>query len=282
VDAATTPPKVLVDEIRTDFTMYVSADENPTVAPKPVQPVAQPVSQPRPMTPAPPPPANRQPQPVQQTPQRPPSKVAEPPADYVPAPDDEFDDMPPEPEFPDDWHLGELTVPYAAPPTPMDDLLEMERLAPLANGQKPVANSNIDGPKSNVVHNVQPIVSIQPLVIEASVAKPTVEMSPLLPPIAPPVILEKPVDEDRPPRIITIFMHPTNDNDRDRRRIKNVYGILISAHGKDRFQFQVFENGRGHLIDFPNDTTRICADMLDRLRKLMGEEAWRIEEITYQ
>jgi hypothetical protein len=77
-------------------------------------------------------------------------------------------------------------------------------------------------------------------------------------------------------------LRPSGDNDRDRRRIKNVYGILISHPGKDRFQFQIFENGRGHLIDFPNDTTRIASDMLDRLKKLMGEEAWRVEEITYQ
>jgi DNA polymerase-3 subunit alpha len=81
---------------------------------------------------------------------------------------------------------------------------------------------------------------------------------------------------------MTIFLRPSGDSDRDRRRIKNVYGILISSHGKDRFQFQVFESGKGHLIDFPNDSTRITPDMLDRLKKLLGEENWRIEEITYQ
>jgi hypothetical protein len=103
-----------------------------------------------------------------------------------------------------------------------------------------------------------------------------------LPPIAPPPLLDEPKDDRLPPRLITVFLRPSGDNDRDRRRIKNVYGILISAHGKDRFQFQVFENGKGHLIDFPNDTTRIVPDMLDRLKKLIGEESWRVEEITYQ
>jgi hypothetical protein len=118
--------------------------------------------------------------------------------------------------------------------------------------------------------------------VGAAVTREEASASAALPPIASPLILAEPKDDDLPPRMITLFMRPTNDNDRDRRRIKNVYGILISAHGKDRFQFQVFENGKGHLIDFPNDNTRICPDMLDRLRKLMGEEAWRIEEITYQ
>ncbi len=36
------------------------------------------------------------------------------------------------------------------------------------------------------------------------------------------------------------------------------------------------------IIDFPNDTTRICPELLERLKKLMGEENWRVEEITFQ
>jgi len=43
-----------------------------------------------------------------------------------------------------------------------------------------------------------------------------------------------------------------------------------------------FREQQGSLIDFPNDTTRIGAEMIERLRKLMGGEEWRIEEITYQ
>ena len=69
---------------------------------------------------------------------------------------------------------------------------------------------------------------------------------------------------------------------RDKRRIKSIYGTLISFHGRDRFSFQIFENGKGHLLDFPNDTTRICPEMFDRLKKLMGEESWRVEAITFQ
>ena len=68
-------------------------------------------------------------------------------------------------------------------------------------------------------------------------------------------------------------MRSTGDKDHDRRRIKTIFGTLISFHGRDRFSFQIFENGSGYLIDFPNDTTRVCTEMLDRLKKLMGEEA---------
>ena len=49
--------------------------------------------------------------------------------------------------------------------------------------------------------------------------------------------------------------------------------------GHDRFSFQIYANGQGHLIDFPDDTTRVCAELLDRLKKLLGEESWRVDEI---
>lgn len=100
-------------------------------------------------------------------------------------------------------------------------------------------------------------------------------------PIVPPAVVE-PQDDNLPARIITVYLRPSGDSERDRRRIKNVYGILISHPGKDRFSFYVTEDGRGHLIDFPNDSTRICAEMLERLKKLLGSEDWRIEEIQYQ
>ena len=89
-------------------------------------------------------------------------------------------------------------------------------------------------------------------------------------------------DKDHPQQLITVTLRSTGDKERDKRRIKTIYGTLISFHGRDRFSFQIFENGKGHLIDFPNDTTRVCPEMLERLKKLMGEESWRVEEITFQ
>jgi hypothetical protein len=79
-----------------------------------------------------------------------------------------------------------------------------------------------------------------------------------------------------------VVLRSTGDKEHDRRRIKTIFGTLISFHGRDRFSFQIFEDGKGHLIDFPNDTTRVCPEVLERLKKLMGEESWRVEEITFQ
>ena len=92
------------------------------------------------------------------------------------------------------------------------------------------------------------------------------------------------ITEDRahPPQQITLLLRPTGDRERDKRRIKTLYGTLISYPGHDKFSFQIYEGGKGHLLDFPNDTTRVCPEMLARLRNLMGEESWRIEEITFQ
>ena len=89
-------------------------------------------------------------------------------------------------------------------------------------------------------------------------------------------------DRDHPPQQITILLRPSPDKEIDKRRIKTIYGTLISFHGRDRFSFQIFENGKGHLIDFPNDTTRICPELLARLKKVTSDESWSIEPILLQ
>ncbi len=270
VDAGTTPPKVLVDEIRTDFTMYVSAEESVSVSQLASSPdnqlpgfsvnqLSSSLTQ-----------RDNRTTTVQPEHRKTAQKIAEPPAGYVPAPDDEFDDMPPEPDFPEDWHIDEpiFASPLAAgtgrgcaapPPTPMDDMLEIERLAPLAGSVKPALEATPLQPS-----NIQP------------------GTPPALPPIVPPQILAEKRDEGQTPRMMTVILRPSGDPERDRRRIKNIYFILMSKPGKDRFQFQIFEGGKGHLIDFPNDTTRISPELLNRLKNLLGEECWRIEEITFQ
>ncbi len=241
VDAATTPPKILVDEIRTDFTMIVAADLEPeTLAqPEPPHPPQTVFNRPVP---------SRPPTPPRQITEPRPAPVVEP--NPVPAPSPSFeDDMPPEPEFPDDWHLDEPSAGYQASPpaTPMDDLLTAERFEP---------------PR-----------------VEAVVPNPTGSQ---LPAALPPQVVVEKQDDAQKARMLTITLRPSTDPERDRRRIKNIYFILMSQPGKDRFQFQIFEGGKGHLIDFPNDTTRISAEMLARLKKLIDEESWRIEEITFQ
>jgi hypothetical protein len=103
----------------------------------------------------------------------------------------------------------------------------------------------------------------------------------LLPSLYVPLVKES-RDKDHPPQQITVILRSTGDHERDKRRIKTLYGTFTSYNGRDKFSFQIFENGKGHLIDFPNDTTRISPELFERLKKLMGEESWRVEEITFQ
>ena len=88
-------------------------------------------------------------------------------------------------------------------------------------------------------------------------------------------------EDDRAPKQITVRLRSTGDKERDRRRIKTIYGTLISFHGKDRFSFHIFEDGRGVLMDFPGETTRVCPEMLERLQKVTGEVSWSVDEITF-
>jgi DNA polymerase-3 subunit alpha len=81
--------------------------------------------------------------------------------------------------------------------------------------------------------------------------------------------------------MVTILLRPSGDPERDIRRIGRLHGTFISYPGKDRFQFHIFEDGKGHLIDFPNDTTHVCAELLEKFRRAVGEENIRIEPILY-
>jgi len=86
-------------------------------------------------------------------------------------------------------------------------------------------------------------------------------------------------ESEHPPRLITVSIKTNGSLVRDKRRLKNIHGVLISFPGRDMFSLQIFEGDKGHLIDFPNYNTRICDEMLDRLKIVLGNEDWRIEEI---
>ncbi|MFN8384437.1 MAG: DNA polymerase III subunit alpha [Anaerolineales bacterium] len=268
VDQGNPPPKILVDVVRTEINMTVPADDQyakQDSTPKPLLPRTEADAPRRPQTP----PAKQTVAPVQQqtqipkpTPPKPVQKqpqVAEPAPDYVaPALDD---DMPPPPDnFPDGW-----------------DSEWQPSFDEAAVAAKPE-------PKFKKNEEVTP-----PLVTRAVAALATVEemdqaedKHDAFPPSLYVPLAKEDKDKEHPPQQITITLRSTGDHDRDKRRIKTLYGTLISYHGRDKFSFQIFENGKGHLVDFPNETTRICPELLDRLRKLMNEEAWRVEPITFQ
>ncbi len=111
---------------------------------------------------------------------------------------------------------------------------------------------------------------------------PALPPAPVLVPKLPAGSLPANLEEDHPPQMVTVILRPTGDPGRDIRRISRLHGTFISYPGKDRFAFQIFEEGRGHLIEFPNDTTHLCAALAAVLKDAVGEENLRVEPILYQ
>ena len=89
-------------------------------------------------------------------------------------------------------------------------------------------------------------------------------------------------DEENVPQMAIVILRPSGDPERDIRRISRLHGTFISFPGKDRFAFHVFEGGRGHLVEFPNDTTHVCVELMNKIKDTVGEENIRVEPITYQ
>jgi DNA polymerase-3 subunit alpha len=292
VDAQSTPPKILVDGIKTEFKYLVSADElaretsePATLKPRseaeaPRRPNTAPAPKPAPVIPSPK--ANPTPPTPKATPPAPAKQVSEPGPGYatgrdgIPSHTDWDDGMPPPPDnFPAgwdaEWQPSFENAQIAARPEP-----------------KFKKNETIAAPRAEVL----PTVEVEPEETESSpgpvTREPGLAVAPvereIIPPRVPSIYIpvSQKEDPDHPPQQITITLRPTGDKDLDRRRIKVVYGTLISFHGKDRFSLQIFEAGKGHLIDFPNDSTRICPELLSRLKTVLGEETWSVEPITFQ
>jgi DNA polymerase III subunit alpha len=299
-DTGSTPPKILVDEIRTEIKILepLRASTQPTSFTSPPEPAFdEPQGEPGPVLSL-----DQHPRqnasfqkkvPVKPTIPPPMRQVSEKPAAYVePKPasplgnvEDNWGDMPPPPDnFPDDWDSEWQPSFEQATLAAHPDAERKPDPRPVVSEPRLKTESIEPEMKPDVPKNI-PIVREphEPGVAPAVQPREPIQIQPtdFLPSLYIPLAQEE-KDREHPPQQITVVLRSTGDNERDKRRIKTLYGTLISFHGKDRFSFQIFENGRGHLIDFPNDTTRVCTEVLDRLKKLMGEESWRVEEITFQ
>ena len=209
--------------------------------------------------------------------------------------ENEWNDMPPPPDnFPagwdSEWQPSFENAEMAARPEPVDKASQV-RMA------TKVDNRSVREPRALVSLPTRGIEKVSEVEVEhtkrehsearhEALAVQPVEAIPMEPAHIPPSIYvplaQAEQDKEHPPQQVTVLLRSTGDRERDKRRIRAIYGTLISFNGRDRFSFQIFENGKGHLIDFPNDTTLVCTKMLERLKKLMGEESWRVEEITFQ
>jgi DNA polymerase-3 subunit alpha len=257
VDLANLPPKILVDVISTEIKVTTAVEEIPQTPPAPPKPLHyKSTSAPAQKATQQPPQGQTQPKPVVSQPVNTPHVVAEVAPDY--------DDMPPPPDnFPDGWDMEwqpsfeEAAI--AAKPAPK--FKKDEPITPPRAAAAPISVESIDEVLSQAEAPREALTFTH------------------MPSLYVPLAKE---EADHPPKQITVILRASEDRERDKRRIKTLHGTLISFHGRDKFSFQIFENGKGHLIDFPSETTRISPELLARLHKLLGEENWRVEEITFQ
>jgi len=259
-DTSSTPPKVLVDSIRNEIKITEPTDAKPSPSAPTTAPVAK--AMPRPAA-----------APVKRAPAPP---LAEKPPLYshpMPGKMGQTQQEPPPPDnFPDGWDAEwQPTLEHAEIAARDETKNEEKFIEPRHEAESTEAELKAEDVKPmEVPHEAVALQPVEPTKVE-----------PKLPPsLYVPLAQEE--GSTHPPKQITLTLRSTGDREHDRRRIKTLYGTLISFHGHDRFSFQVFENGKGHLIDFPNETTRINAELLAHLKKLMGEGAWRIEEIKFQ
>jgi len=201
-----------------------------------------------------------QPQPQGSAPERRPATVIKKPGPVLEHIADSLPELmgePPLPEDPPEWETY----------TPTKDGFAAQVLiaheADLLEGEPPFPGGTIPG--SAVEKPVYP----QPPV-------------PVLTPNHPTVTSPAKLDDEHAPHMATIILRPSGDPERDIRRIGRLHGTFISYPGKDRFAFQIFEQERGHLIEFPNDTTHLCADLMVKIKLAVGEENLRVEPILYQ
>jgi DNA polymerase-3 subunit alpha len=282
VDTANAPPKVLVDTVRTDLEAAaaepsklhgsstargVKANGARRSAQSPTTPASSPGGGPGGTT------AANAPRPKQIDNSTPGEPAKDRTADNT---------MPPPPDnFPADWEaewqpsFEHAAVAEQAETAHQGDAQEGEAHDPHVEAG-PSSPAGEDSAPSEVIRVNESAAEV--VVNRAQPGQPPVPRT--MPTLYVPMAQDE-ADPEHPPKQITVRLRSTGDKDRDRRRIKTIYGTMISYHGRDRFSFHIFEDGRGVLLDFPGDTTRVCTEMLSRLSKLSGEDSWSVDDITF-
>ncbi|MBZ0301549.1 MAG: DNA polymerase III subunit alpha, partial [Anaerolineae bacterium] len=76
---------------------------------------------------------------------------------------------------------------------------------------------------------------------------------------------------------IYVFLQRTGDDERDQRRLKRVYNMLVNFPGEDRFTIVTESAGKSVQLNFPT-TTGICEDLIHNLEKIVGGQNIQVFE----
>jgi DNA polymerase-3 subunit alpha len=199
---------------------------------------------------------------------KPPVYQAKPTETMVEAPHQDFDEstsgeVPPPPDEPDDWHLM---------PPPMDSASVQTAAAVLT---APLATA--------VMEMQQPAAqAVDTMTLEKPAATATIigELPPMI--VSPVTVQMKRSRNQVQTQMVTVVIKATGEKERDIRRLKRVHGLLRANPGSDHFCLMIHENGSRHFLDFPNDTTGVNPDLIDKLVELVGSENVQVENVRLQ
>jgi hypothetical protein len=98
------------------------------------------------------------------------------------------------------------------------------------------------------------------------------------PPVEPAVqetIEPRPGDQ---PMLLRVRIKRCGNAERDKRVLQRVHGALISSPGQDSFSLVVDDGGREIEFDFPNETTHYSAELVGKIKRIVGYNAIQIIE----
>ncbi len=176
---------------------------------------------------------------------------------------DEYGDMPPPPDLPDDW--------FTLEPPPMIDLADtFGEHAP----QKLSAEPNTSKPIKSVKPQKDTAVDL-PTGQEQPVQK-TATIPPGVPSLEHYLLNGKPQEQEL--HLVTVILRSTNhESDHGILRMQRVFGFLRAYPGRDKFGFMIFEKGRRYHLEFPNNTIKYCPELLQKLQNLVGENNVQVQ-----
>jgi len=163
--------------------------------------------------------------------------------------------------------------PEAPPPfeAPAEHLPEVENSAP--PGKIPPTEPPAGSPQNQM--DTPPAIETEETVQEKEDPDPSPDSSP-----GPERVGNITLNEDST-YLITVILKNRGDTMRDKLRLRQVYGTLISYPGDDRFAFQIIEHDQAHLLEFPNASTKVTKALIKQLRDMLGRENVQVEKYLF-
>jgi len=77
-----------------------------------------------------------------------------------------------------------------------------------------------------------------------------------------------------------ITFQRTSDQEQDKKRLSEIYALLVGYKGKDPFSFVVTSPNGKVQLDFPNASTHYCPNLMQDLGRLVGSHAVRVAPVN--